>query len=121
MTGEGDCFEAAVRRAFARLTEHDLPAAAAARDWPVRTAEAFRRLLLDHLEGAPRPDGAPCVVDLVLAVELGQRMLAGDLCCVTMTRQRGCPESQHDPRRAAAWRALIGVIDEANRARDLGR
>jgi hypothetical protein len=49
----------------------------------IRRAE---RLLLDHLQDAPgdRPRPAPCLFDLVLAVELGERMLAGNCCCTTM-------------------------------------
>jgi hypothetical protein len=79
-------FDATVRRAFARLTQDDLPRAAAVRGWPVRTPEDFERLLLDHLHdapGGPRPD--TCLFDLVLAVELGERMLAGNLCCAKMS------------------------------------
>jgi hypothetical protein len=82
----GDDFEATIRRAFARLTREDLPRAAAARGWPVRTCGEFERLLLDHLQDAPGdgPRPAPCLFDLVLAVELGERMLAGNCCCATM-------------------------------------
>ena len=116
MCGEGSDFEAAVRRAFARLTREDLPRAAAARGWPVRTPEEFERLLLDHLKEPPSPEG-PCLFDLVLAVELGERMLAGNLCCVTMSRRRRCAEIK-DPRRADAWKALLGVLEDASRARD---
>ena len=59
MCGEGSDFEATVRRAFARLTREDLPRAAAARGWPVRTPEEFERLLLDHLNEPPSPEGRP--------------------------------------------------------------
>jgi hypothetical protein len=117
MCGEGSDFEAAVRRAFARLTREDLPRAAAARGWPVRTPEEFERLLLDHLNEPPSPDRDPCLFDLVLAVELAERMLAGNLCCVTMSRRRGCAEIK-DPRRADAWKALLGVLADASRARE---
>jgi hypothetical protein len=117
MCGEGSDFEAAVHRAFARLTREDLPRAAASRGWPVRTPEEFERLLLDHLSESPAPDGAPSLFDLVLAVELGERMLAGNLCCVTMSRRLRCADVK-DPRRADAWRALLGVLAEASRARD---
>jgi len=87
MIGGNESFEVSVRRAFARLTREDLPRAAAARGWPVRTTEDFERLLLDHLrdEGAGGPDPSPCLVDLVLAVELGEGLLTGKLCCVTMS------------------------------------
>lgn len=86
--GPGD-FETTVRRAFARLVTDDLPRAAAARGWPVRQPEEFERLLLDHIH-----DGAPgseeCLFDLVLAVELGERLLSGKMCCVRMSQRRRC-------------------------------
>jgi len=116
MCGEGSDFEAAVRRAFAQLTREDLPRAAAARGWPVREPEEFERLLLDHLKESPAPQGEPSLFDLVLAVELGERMLAGNLCCATMSRRR-CAAVK-DPRRADAWKALLGVLADASRARD---
>lgn len=84
-------FEVSVRRAFARLVHEDLPRAAATRGWPVRTSEDFERLLLDHLRDDARPGddpGAPAkpsLVDLILAVELGEGLLAGELCCRTMS------------------------------------
>jgi hypothetical protein len=102
-------FEATVRRAFARLTREELPRAAAACGWPVRTPEEFERLLLDHLGdgSAKRP---PCVVDLVLAVELAEGLLSGDLCCRTMSRRRLCEAAKGDPRRAEALKALLDVL-----------
>ena len=87
-------FEATVRRAFVRLTSEDLPRAAQDRGWPVRTPGEFKRLLLDHLHDVPRPrapEGAnPCVFDMVLAVELGERLLAGKICCHRMNNHRHC-------------------------------
>jgi hypothetical protein len=114
MCGSGADFEATVRRAFARLTREDLPRAAAARGWPVRAPEDFERLLLDHLRDSPDHADPPCLFDLVMAVELGERMLAGNLCCATMTRRLRGPEVK-DPRRADAWTALLGVLREAGR------
>jgi hypothetical protein len=97
----GENFEATIRRAFARLTREDLPRAAAARGWPVRTCEEFERLLLDHLQDAPDATPSPCLFDLVLAVELGERMLAGNCCCATMqhrlSRESGGGQSADDP------------------------
>jgi hypothetical protein len=116
MGDEGSDFEAAVRRAFARLIHEDLPDAAARRGWPLRAPDEFERLLLDHLSESPAPEGEPTLFDLVLAVELGQRMLAGNLCCATMSRRQFA--AVKDPRRADAWKALIGVLAEAGRARD---
>jgi hypothetical protein len=85
-------FEATVRRAFARLTSEDLPRAAEDRGWPVRTPEEFQRLLLDHLHeqsGMPRGEAAS-LFDMVLAVELGERLMAGSLCCDRMSRRMRC-------------------------------
>ena len=90
-------FEATVRRAFARLTREDLPRAAAARGWPVRTPEEFERLLLDHLGNSSPKQARPCVVDLVLAVELGEQLLAGNLCCATMNRRAALRNRQGRP------------------------
>jgi hypothetical protein len=109
-------FEATVRRAFARLTGEDLPRAAAARGWPVRTPEEFRRLLLDHLRDGPGAEprapapAHPCLVDLILAVEIGERLLAGNLCCATMNRHVRCETASGDPRRAAALKALQEIL-----------
>ena len=87
-------FETTVRRAFVRLTSEDLPRAAASRGWPVRTSGEFKRLLLDHLHDLPqprRPEGAnPCVFDMVLAIELGERLLAGKICCHRMNNRQHC-------------------------------
>lgn len=92
-------FERSVRRAFARLTQEDLPQAAAARGWPVRTPEEFEGLLLDHLCESPAGGGRDqaSLFDLVLAVEIGEQLLAGQLCCATM---------KHRLRRSACGRAL---------------
>ena len=101
-------FEVSVRRAFARLTREELPRAAVARGWPVRTSADFERLLLEHLrddgdDGVDGDDGAPVtpsLVDLILAVELGEGLLAGDLCCRTMSgrlRNAACGAGDGDP------------------------
>lgn len=90
--GNGLDFEASVKRAFARLTSEDLPRAAAARGWPVRTPQEFERLLLDHLheQSGMQRGGMPCLFDMVLAVELGDRLMAGMLCCDRMSRRMRC-------------------------------
>jgi len=119
MCGDEADFAATVRRAFARLTRQDLPRAAAERGWPVREPEAFERLLLEHLRDAPAAGEEPCLFDLVLAVELGERMLAGNLCCATMNRRTSCAASAtRDPRRDDAWKALLGVLHDARGADD---
>ena len=93
--GEDD-FEATVRRAFDRLTTHDLPSAAAVRGWPVRSPAEFQRLLFDHLRDMPgtsAPEGTdPCLFDMVLAVELAERLLAGRICCTKMSRRQHCAD-----------------------------
>ena len=91
-----------MRRAFARLTREDLPRAAVARGWPIRTPEDFERLLLDHLKdvGDARTARCPSLVDLILAVELGEGLLAGKLCCTTMSgrlRKAACAGGGGDP------------------------
>ncbi len=96
--GNGDdSFETSIRRAFERLTSHDLPAAAAARGWPVRTPAEFQRLLFEHLRDsrhAPAPQGThPCLFDMVLAVELGERLLAGKNCCTKMNERQRCGDA----------------------------
>lgn len=82
---ETPSFEATVRRAFERLTTEDLPRAAASRGWALRSPDEFEQLLLGHLGSDGRVDRTRCcLVDLVLAVELGGRLLAGTLCCDKM-------------------------------------
>ena len=94
--GTGDeTFEITIRRAFERLTTSELPAAAARRGWPVRTPAEFQRLLLDHLrdqrhELTDLGGGHPCLFDMVLAVELGERLLAGTNCCTKMSQRQRC-------------------------------
>jgi len=100
MVRENKNFEGSVRRAFARLTSEDLPRAAVARGWPVRTPEDFERLLLDHLKDDEAAPPKPCLVDLILAVELGEGLLAGKLCCTTMSgrlRRGACGAGEEDP------------------------
>jgi hypothetical protein len=90
-------FETSVRRAFDRLTTRELPAAAAARGWPIRTPAEFQRLLLDHLRGErhepPLTEANPCLFDMVLAVELGERLLAGQNCCTKMSQRQRCGDA----------------------------
>ena len=96
-----ESFEGSVRRAFARLTREDLPRAAVSRGWPIRTSEDFERLLLDHLKDAgDAGPPSPSLVDLILAVELGEGLLAGKLCCTTMSgrlRKAACAGGAGDP------------------------
>jgi hypothetical protein len=86
--------EAEVRGAFHALVSEALPAAARARGWPVASPAAFERLLLDHVLGAPGEAPGPSadaaaasVVDLMLAVETGARLLEGRLCVLELRRR----------------------------------
>jgi hypothetical protein len=106
---DGTDFEATVKRAFARLTREELPRAAESRGWPIRTPADFERLLLAHLGSSPAK-ATPCVVDLVLAVELGEGLLSGHLCCRTMNRRVLCEAAKGDPRRAEALKTLLEVL-----------
>ena len=108
---DAESFDATVRRAFARLTREDLPRAAVVRGWPVRAPEDFERLLLDHLQdttAGPRPD--TCLFDLVLAVELGERMLAGNLCCTKMSHRLRKAVACGKDGRSDALAALLSAI-----------
>jgi hypothetical protein len=102
-------FETVVKRAFTRLTRQDLPRAAESRGWPIRTPAEFERLLLAHL-GNSSGEARPCMVDMVLAVELGEGLLSGELCCHTMNRRVRCEVAKGDPRRAEALKALLEVL-----------
>jgi hypothetical protein len=111
-------FESTVRRAFARLTREELPRAAAARGWPVRTPEEFEELLFDHLHDVPGEGrrGDVCLFDLVLAVELGERLLAGSLCCRTMNhRQRKPPTCGKERQRDALEALLVAISRQRDR------
>jgi hypothetical protein len=112
--GEDRDFEATVRRAFDRLTGHDLPRAAAARGWPVRTREEFQRLLFDHLRdhpGATTLSGLhPCLIDMVLAVELAERLLSGENCCAKMKRRQHCADDGFE-----ALRRLLATVPRRSR------
>jgi hypothetical protein len=78
-------FEASARRAWAQLVGAALPAAAEGRGWPVRTPAGFERILLDHALCAPwetttagRGVEAVPLLELILALEMGERVLDGD-------------------------------------------
>jgi len=89
----GGKFEQEVREAFRALVAEALPAAAAARGWPVAAAPDFERLLLDHACGAPWDGPAGCgaartsLLELVLAVETGARLLDGGACVAELSRR----------------------------------
>ncbi|MFQ8430789.1 hypothetical protein [Amaricoccus sp. W119] len=82
--------EATVRAVWHRMVAEDLPAAAPRFGWPRWTPAEYERVLLDQIAEAPR-DGEPgrrtCVFDLVLAIELADRALRGQVCMLTLARR----------------------------------
>jgi hypothetical protein len=81
----GQDFAATVRATLVRLIETELPAAALARGWTVRSSTAFERILLDRALGVPwetvlGPAGRGRLdpLDGALAVEIGARLLSGE-------------------------------------------
>jgi len=85
---EAGDFEASTRRAYDRLLGDILPAAGRAQGWPWTTRAEFEALLHGHLglDAASTPDD-PGTLGRILAVDLGQRLLSGDVC---WTRLRAC-------------------------------
>ncbi len=81
-----DRFADSLHAAWARMIGQDLPAAAARAGWPVREPADFERILLDRVLGegwaGPADD-----LDLILALELGGRVLAGEVCPVALDRE----------------------------------
>jgi hypothetical protein len=75
-----------LRATWKQLIGQDLPEAAARAGWPLRDPEAFERILLDRVLGegwaGPADD-----LDLILAVELGGRVLEGKVCPVALDRE----------------------------------
>jgi hypothetical protein len=91
---DGRDIETRARRAWVELVGTVLPAAAAGRGWPVATPAGFERVLLDHVLGAPwesvigRPSAeTACPLDLILALEMGERLCEGSACLCEMNRR----------------------------------
>lgn len=87
-------FETTVRRAWAALVREELPKAARGRNWPVTSASGFERVLLDHVFGKPwesviAPPSARNAepLDLILAIEMGEQLLAGDASISELNRR----------------------------------
>jgi hypothetical protein len=80
-----DGFADSLHATWARLIGRDLPAAAVRAGWPLHEPEDFERILLDRVLGeawaGPADD-----LDLILAVELASRVLAGEVCPVALDR-----------------------------------
>lgn len=94
--------ETLARRAWAELVTTVLPAAASGRSWPVATPAAFERVLLDNVLGAPwetvigRPSAeTACALDLILALEMGERAREGLACLSEMNRRSLALRASH--------------------------
>ena len=84
------------------LTREDMPAAADARDWPVRFDHCFQRILLDHAVEGPWRETIPAPAyrnatdaQLKAAVELGEEALSGEADLAALNR------------RSLAWRGKL--------------
>lgn len=87
-------FETVIRRGWRHLTETVLPAEAPRRNWPVATPAGFQRVLLDHVMEAPWEEMVPGpggdaigIFELVLASEIAQRVLDGEIDLSALNRQ----------------------------------
>ena len=109
-------FEATVRRAFSRLTCEDLPRAAAARGWPVSSREDFERLLLESPARRPRGGATGTVpVRSRPGGELGERMLAGNLCCHRMSHRNQTVKPCSKERQRDALAGLLAAVAQLRR------
>jgi hypothetical protein len=90
-------FADTLRATWARLIGQDLPAAAARAGWPLCDPGDFERILLDRVLDAAWA-GPADDLDLILAVDLGGRVLAGEVCPSRSTGSRG--RSARRPRRS---------------------
>ena len=85
----------ALQDRWLRLTREELPALAAARNWPVNLDHCFQRVLLDHAVGGrwyERVVGRPayrCIAAdlLARAVALGEAVAAGEQDLAALNRQ----------------------------------
>jgi hypothetical protein len=134
-------FDEVVRAAWAALIRDILPAAARGRNWPVGSPAGFERILLDHVLGAPweslvaAPSGCNAdPLDLVLAIEMGERLAAGSASISDLNRRSlalranrtgtargacdGCgpPSVSEDDAAALMQRAIASARAERRRA-----
>lgn len=73
--------EVTVRAAWRRLISDLLPAAAPRLGCPSLTPLEMEHALLDRISDTPRASGRDaCAIDLVLAIELAERALDGEVC-----------------------------------------
>ena len=90
MGGEGEPYlcEATVRAVWRRMIRERLPAAAPRFGWPRWSSADYERMLLDQIaDDAPDARHDPCAIDLVLAIELADRALRGQVCLKAMARR----------------------------------
>lgn len=105
--------ETIVRKAWQQLIAQDLPRAATARGWSLTAPAEFERVLLDQVHPAPsNTPRRPCVVDLVLAIELGQRALRGQVCLDAMDRRSRAMRSRPGPRVSDLARILADICPD---------
>jgi hypothetical protein len=83
-----------IRGIWTSLTANRLTAAARDRNWPVSTQAGFERVLLDNVYGAPwetiehAADASACdLVHLILAIEMGARVLDGSASLPVLNRR----------------------------------
>lgn len=117
-------FEAAVRGAFATLVNDRLPAASRGRDWPVVGPEGFKRVLLDHAVGAPWEAALPgsglpaaSLLDLIVAIEMGERLVEGSACIVRLNRRSRAARA---PEAEPARQAVGALLKRARAAQPVG-
>lgn len=86
ITGPG-LSEETVRAAWYRMVAETLPAAAPGLGWPQRTQAEFERDLLEQVTESCCDPRAPCAMDMVLAIELADRALRGQVCMKALARR----------------------------------
>ncbi|TPE51419.1 hypothetical protein [Amaricoccus solimangrovi] len=80
--------EANVRALWGRMVGEILPAAAPRFGWPPLTPAEYAEALLDQVRQSPcEPGRPPCAIDLVLAIELADRALRGQVCMKGLARR----------------------------------
>jgi hypothetical protein len=103
MPRHGD-FDLCVRETWRDLVGTVLPHAARRRGWAIDAPAAFRRTILDAVCGGPWEETARRtgigIVELVLAIEFGERMLAGQVDVAELSRRsiraRAAPLDERD-------------------------
>lgn len=95
--------EATLRAVWRRMVAEHLPAAAPRFGWPERTSAEFERVLLDQIAGEPcEAGGETCAIDLLLAIELADRALRGQVCLKTLAARSRALRSEATARPRAS-------------------